>query len=91
MESAISLSNAAKKRSLEHNDLQKLPKKLKNLRYFLKKKRGIIYKHAPSSTLFARARENTTAFDNTSKSILWAVELLFIQLSPQQSATLNLV
>jgi hypothetical protein len=42
----------------------KIPKKVKNLRYFLKKKRNIVYKHSPSS-MFSRASQNTTYFDTS--------------------------
>jgi hypothetical protein len=49
LDEAISLSNTAKKRNLLEpaNNLQKIPKKVKNLRYFLRKKRNINFKSCP--------------------------------------------
>jgi len=56
-------------------------KKVKNLRYFLRKKRNIVYKHSPSG-VFARAANNTTYFDTSAgqeKHIVWTVELIFLK------------
>ena len=77
MEEAITVSNASKKKSFELNENTRVPKKVKNLRYFLKKKRNIIYKHSPSQ-LFSRSVLNTTTFESNNKAILWTVELIFI-------------
>ena len=47
IEEAISISNVAKKKSfeiLETQAMNKSTKRLKNLRYFLKKKRNVIFK-----------------------------------------------
>jgi len=69
MDSAISLSNTCKKKASTNEDqggtaVSKIPKKTKNLRYFLKKKRNITFKHSPSA-LFTRSSLNTTYFDTT--------------------------
>jgi hypothetical protein len=85
MDSSIKLSNTAKKKSMLEpaqggTAIAKIPKKVKNLRYFLRKKRNIVYKHAPSS-LFSRALLNTTYFDSQSqdKQVVWTLELIFYQ------------
>lgn len=85
LDDAITVSNTAKKRSLLDpsqggNAIEKIPKKFKNLRYFLRKKRNIIYKHAPS-TMFSRSQLNTTYFENVGaeKLVLWTVELIFFR------------
>jgi hypothetical protein len=47
MEEAIAITNVAKKKSfeiLETQAMNKSTKRLKNLRYFLKKKRNVIFK-----------------------------------------------
>lgn len=84
MDSAISLSNTVKKKAFEINDSVKVPKKIKNLRYFLKKKRNIILKHSPS-TEFSRSKENTTCLTEDNKNILWAVELMFMKMPNDSS------
>jgi hypothetical protein len=48
IEQAIQVSNVSKKKTFEVREQEKVPKKIKNLRYFLKKKRNITYKHSPS-------------------------------------------
>ena len=86
LDDAIALSNTAKKKSLLDpsqggNAIQKIPKKIKNLRYFLRKKRNIIYKPCPMSGFFARSALNTTYFDSQSadvKLVHWTVELIFV-------------
>lgn len=71
------ISNKSKK---EHvNPHQGVSKKVKNLRYFLRKKRNITYKHAPSS-IFSRGALNTTYFD-ADKQVVWTVELIFMAAS----------
>ena len=55
MEEAIAITNVAKKKSfeiLETQAMNKSTKRLKNLRYFLKKKRNVIFKQAPSKMAF---------------------------------------
>ena len=55
MEEAIAITNVAKKKSfeiLETQAMNKSTKRLKNLRYFLKKKRNVIFKQAPSNMAF---------------------------------------
>ena len=72
------MSNASKKKTFDLNETVKVPKKIKNLRYFLKKKRNVMLKHSPSQ-MFARSALNTTTLDNTNKCIMWTVELIFLK------------
>jgi hypothetical protein len=60
----------------------KIPKKVKNLRYFLRKKRNIIYKNSPTS-MFSRSSLNNTYFDSSTpdKLVFWTVELIFLKKS----------
>lgn len=60
----------------------KIPKKVKNLRYFLRKKRDIIYKNSPTS-MFSRSSLNNTYFDSSTpdKLVYWTVELIFLKKS----------
>lgn len=61
--------------------MQKIPKKVKNLRYFLRKKRNIVYKPCPMTGFFSRSLLNTTHFDSMSpeqKLVHWTVELIFV-------------
>lgn len=44
IEDAISASNVMKKKSIEFQNENKVPKRIKNLRYFLRKKRNIVFK-----------------------------------------------
>ncbi len=64
LDDAIVVSNKSKK---EAGGLQVtgVSKKVKNLRYFLRKKRNITYKHSPSNK-FSRSQLNTTYFDTSS-------------------------
>jgi hypothetical protein len=48
IEDAISISNTSKKSLFDIESESKVSKRSKNLRYFLRKKRNIIYKNAPS-------------------------------------------
>ena len=85
IDDAIALSNTAKKKSLLDpsqggNAVLKIPKKAKNLRYFLRKKRNIIYRMCPMSGFFTRSHLNTTYFDSQSadqKLVHWTIELIF--------------
>ena len=61
IDEAIAVSNKSKK-DLGVVAMPTVSKKVKNLRYFLKKKRNIIYKHSPSA-MFSRNKLNTTYFD----------------------------
>ena len=54
IDETISVSNAAKKRAINEAYPSKIPKKVKNLRYFLRKKRDIVFKASPT-TAFGRA------------------------------------
>ena len=68
IDEAITVSNKSKKKALLEPTqggmaIEKIPKKVKNLRYFLRKKRNIIYKHSPAS-MFSRGQLNTTVFDS---------------------------
>lgn len=91
LDDAIALSNTTKKKSLLDpsqggNAIQKIPKKVKNLRYFLRKKRNIIYKPCPMSGFFTRSALNTTYFDSQSadqKLVHWTVELIFVNQTSQ--------
>eukprot|EP00347_Sterkiella_histriomuscorum_P019065 403343093 len=56
IQEAISQSNSVKKSTFEAQVDSKVPKRIKNLRYFLKKKRGIIYKQAPRQLAHLRQR-----------------------------------
>ena len=53
IDEAIAVSNKSKK-DLGVAPIPPVSKKVKNLRYFLKKKRNIIYKHSPSA-MFSRS------------------------------------
>jgi hypothetical protein len=80
LDDAIVISNKSKK---EATVLQTpaLSKKIKNLRYFLRKKRNIMFKHSPSG-VFSRSHLNTTYFDTSSgqdKHVIWTVELIFLK------------
>jgi hypothetical protein len=48
IEEGITISNVSKKKTFELSNETKVSKKIKNLRYFLKKKRNMMFKHAPS-------------------------------------------
>lgn len=66
IEDAISVSNVAKKKTFETQELTKITKKVKNLKYFLKKKRNVIYKPCPR--MMTRAKLNTTQLDLTNQA-----------------------
>jgi hypothetical protein len=55
IEEGITISNVSKKKTFELSNETKVSKKIKNLRYFLKKKRNMMFKHAPSQ-VFLRSR-----------------------------------
>jgi hypothetical protein len=79
IDQAIVVSNKTKKTAAAGPAT--ISKKVKNLRYFLRKKRNIIYKHSPSP-MFARAANNTTYFDTSAgqeKHIVWTMELIFLR------------
>jgi hypothetical protein len=60
IEQGIDITNQTKKASaLTYIESEKRPKKQKNLKYFLKKKRDIYFKSAPS-LLFTRSQFNRT-------------------------------
>ncbi|TNV74413.1 hypothetical protein FGO68_gene247 [Halteria grandinella] len=87
LDQAISVSNKTKKVALldptQGGVAQtKIPKKVKNLRYFLRKKRNIIYKNSPTS-MFSRSSLNNTYFDSSTpdKLVYWTVELIFLKKS----------
>lgn len=48
IEDAIGISNTNKKKDYDLEAESKVSKRSKNLRYFLRKKRNIVYKNAPS-------------------------------------------
>lgn len=79
LEESITVSNANKKKAFEIDEEIKVPKKVKNLRYFLKKKRNIIFKNAPTS-YFSRSKLNTTMIESNGnqKHIRWTIELAFV-------------
>lgn len=86
IEEAIAFSNVAKKKSfemLETQALNKQTKRMKNLRYFLKKKRNVLFKQTPLNMSFTRNKLNTTSLESDASShakfILWAVELVFLK------------
>ncbi|CDW82763.1 UNKNOWN [Stylonychia lemnae] len=79
IENAITLSNNVKKNSVEVANDVRVSKKIKNLRYFLKKKRQVIFKQCPKQMI--RHKLNTTTIDSNAqnaKYILWTVELIFV-------------
>lgn len=85
LDDAINISNKSKKEAVPiiggGGPGSGLSKKVKNLRYFLRKKRNIVYKHSPSNT-FSRSLNNTTYFDTSSgqdKFVLWTLELIFLK------------
>jgi hypothetical protein len=95
LDEAITVSNKSKKVALldphQGGTAQtKIPKKTKNLRYFLRKKRNIIYKHSPSS-MFSRANNNHTYFDSSTpdKQVHWTVELIFLKKSAMPTLPLS--
>ncbi len=77
LDEAIVVSNKTKKLAATNPAINK---KVKNLRYFLRKKRNIVYRHSPT-TMFGRGALNTTYFDTSSadKHVIWTVELIFLR------------
>eukprot|EP00347_Sterkiella_histriomuscorum_P020334 403338204 len=91
IQEAISQSNSVKKSTFEAQVDSKVPKRIKNLRYFLKKKRGIIYKQAPRQ--LGKSKHNTTNLESDSaqngqKFIKWTVELIFVKDQDQKTKQL---
>ena len=87
IDDSIGVSNVVKKKALlEVNQgglaVSKIPKKVKNLRYFLRKKRNIVFKQSPSQ-IFSRSVLNTTFFDM--QQVNWTVELIFYKRSSNLS------
>lgn len=80
IEDVIQMSNSSKKQTFELNSTEKASKKSKNLKYFLRKKRNILMKQAPTQ-MFHKTKLNTTTMENGAagqRNVIWTVELAFI-------------
>ena len=78
LEEGIVLSNSKKKEDIEVKVQSKQDKKLKNFKYFLRKKRSITLKSAPAFFKKHIANESTLDHEGKDKMVMWTVELRFV-------------